>query len=85
MTSKQSIYYCANKSKVLAYKKEYYKKKNEKYMIFKPILIAGLIKHQSNTLIKTVIVLNKLVIAINNKTNYTLSEFMKKKLLEKAA
>lgn len=51
--SRQKEYYEKNKSKVLAYKKEHYKKKHENYQYIKMFKIIGLKQYTSNKLIKT--------------------------------
>ncbi len=76
-TQKQMSYYLSNKEKVLQYKKDYYRKKREKYMALKPILIKGFSKKQSNELIKNAIDKNCLVIRLNDKKDLSINDFVK--------
>lgn len=73
-------YYNLNKDKILTYKKEFYKTKvqNAKYSCFKNIKISGYTKRQSATLIKQVLISNNLIISINETTNISVDDFIKK-------
>lgn len=73
--SSATKYYQLNKGKVLEYKKQFYYNKTKKHSIFKNIKIKGFTKRESQSLIKTAIDNNNLLIELNECEQIELTDF----------
>ena len=73
--SSQSKFYQTNKDKVLAYKKQYYQKKNKAYIALKKLHIQNISKRESDKIIKTAIDNNNINIRVLG-DYYELDEFI---------